>query len=677
MKKTLAILYLVVTAVMAVATFVEKYQGTDYVAESIYGAWWFTALWGILTAVAIAWFLQRRVKRLSTVLLHFSFVVILLGALVTHLTSRQGIIHLRQGEHTDSYVTRDLESHPLHFTVALEHFDINYYPGTQMPADYTSHLIIDGKKERVSMNHIASHGGFRLYQSGFDEDHLGTTLAVNSDPWGIPITYTGYAMLFIGLLWMLIDPRGTFRHLLQKSLVMVGLILYCGNATAQPVLPATTAELLGRLHIEYNDRLAPVETYAIDFTKKICGSRSYKGLTAEQILSGFIFWPEEWSGEPAIHVKGGALKETLQLPDQCSVNTFFNHTMGGYILGPYISEYYNGNHDAFHKDAAKMDDRLMLIMQLRQNAPLTKMTRHMAEDARAGRFSRVDSMLTNLITSQQASMPLPTPLQQQAEHLYNKVPFATILFMVNLTIGLLLFIALFTTRYKGLVTAVSVLVPIVSFLTLTLCLALRWIITGHIPMANGYETMLTMAWFVMLLSLSICRRFPIAVPFGLLLSGFCLLVCHINQMDPQIGHLMPVLNSPLLSLHVSVIMMSFALLSMTFFCGVTGLIFKTMRQQLHHLSLLMLYPAIATLAFGIFIGAIWANVSWGNYWSWDPKEVWALITLMVYAVPVHASSLPVFRRPNVYHLYMTLAFMTIMMTYFGVNYFLGGMHSYA
>jgi ABC-type transport system involved in cytochrome c biogenesis permease subunit len=662
---------------MAVATFIEKYRGTDYVAENIYGAWWFTVLWAMLTATAIVWFLRRRVKRLSTVVLHFSFVIILLGALITHLTSRQGIIHLRQGECTDSYMTRDMESHPLHFTVTLERFNINYHPGTQMPADYTSHLIIDGKKERVSMNHIASHGGFRLYQSGFDEDLHGTTLAVNSDPWGIPITYTGYALLFISLLWMLIDPHGTFRHLLRQTTAIVALMLSGGHAAAQPVLPTSTAERLGRLHIVYNDRLTPVETYALDFTKKICGSRSYKGLTAEQMLSGFLFWPEEWSAEPAIRVKGGALKETLQLPDHCSVNTFFNPTMGGYILGPYMSEYYNGNHDSFHKDAAKMDDRLMLIMQLRQDAPLTKMTRHIAEDARAGRFSRVDSMLTDLLTSQQASMPLPTPLQQRAEHLYNQVPFVTILFMANLTMGFLLFIALFIPQYKAFFSPFSALIALSSFLSLSLCLALRWIITGHIPMANGYETMLTMAWFVMLLPMTIRSRFPIAIPFGLLLSGFCLLVCHINQMDPQIGHLMPVLNSPLLSLHVSVIMMSFALLSITFLCGVTGLTFKTMSQQLHHLSLLMLYPAIATLGLGIFIGAIWANVSWGNYWSWDPKEVWALITLLVYAVPIHAASVPAFRRPGVFHLYMTLAFLTIMMTYFGVNYFLGGMHSYA
>jgi len=196
-------------------------------------------------------------------------------------------------------------------------------------------------------------------------------------------------------------------------------------------------------------------------------------------------------------------------------------------------------------------------------------------------------------------------------------------------------------------------------------------------MSNGYETMLTLAWFIMLLALLIYRRFPIVLIFGFLLSGFFLLVSHINQMDPQIGHLMPVLNSPLLSLHVSIIMMSFALLAMTFICGLTALCLPKLQEQLQLLSQLMLYPALTTLGFGIFIGAIWANISWGTYWSWDPKEVWALITFMVYAVAVHGGSLPFLRQPKAYHTYMTLAFLTILMTYFGVNFFLGGMHSYA
>ena len=151
---------------------------------------------------------------------------------------------------------------------------------------------------------------------------------------------------------------------------------------------------------------------------------------------------------------------------------------------------------------------------------------------------------------------------------------------------------------------------------------------------------------------------------------------------------MPVLQSPLLSVHVSVIMASFALLSLTFICALTATVLVALKgrrnaavgatlESLALLSRLMLYPAVTLLAVGVFVGAVWANVSWGAYWSWDAKETWGLITLLVYAVAVHDASLPFLRRPWGYHVYMLLAFLAIIMTYFGVNYFLGGMHSYA
>jgi len=253
------------------------------------------------------------------------------------------------------------------------------------------------------------------------------------------------------------------------------------------------------------------------------------------------------------------------------------------------------------------------------------------------------------------------------------VPFATILFMVCLTLGIVSFLlTLFWQR--RVLQRLTLGGLLVCFCALTVCLALRWMITGHIPMANGYETMLFLAWAVMLLAMVASRRFPIMLTFGLLLSGFFLLVSHISQMDPQITHLMPVLNSPLLTLHVSIIMMAFALLSLTFVTALTALVARRRSEEMRVLSLLMLYPALMCMGFGIFIGAIWANVSWGTYWSWDPKETWALIAFMVYAAPAHRS-LQLYART--FHIYMALAFLTLVMTYFGVNYFLGGMHSYA
>lgn len=323
----------------------------------------------------------------------------------------------------------------------------------------------------------------------------------------------------------------------------------------------------------------------------------------------------------------------------------------------------------------------------------------------AGSYGNVDKILDKMLKYQQLNggSSLPSAAQVKAERIYNAIPFATILFMVNLTLGVVLLIIGLIRLIRPVKTdepdrpdkALLRAVPVVggallglSLLALTACIALRWIVGGRVPMANGYETMLLMAWFVMVLALVAARRFRIALPFGFLMSGFFLLVSHINQMDPQITHIMPVLSSPLLSVHVSVIMMSFALLSLTFICGLTAIILRLVRgrnaveldgqlDSLALLSRLLLYPALTLLGVGIFVGAIWANVSWGAYWSWDAKEVWGLITLMVYAVAAHAASVHFLRRSMGYHIFMTLAFLTLVMTYFGVNYFLGGMHSYA
>ena len=304
-------------------------------------------------------------------------------------------------------------------------------------------------------------------------------------------------------------------------------------------------------------------------------------------------------------------------------------------------------------------------------------------DVQKGNMDRVNIFFDKMLKYQEVSSgsSLPSKIQYQAERINNDFPFATILFMVNLTLG---FIALFYTIYRMTknrqLKALDITLPIllcISFLALTFGLALRWIISGNVPLSNGYESMLSVAWLVLLISIFMQFRIRIVMVFGFMLSGFFLLVSHINQMDPAIGQMMPVLNSPLLSIHVSIIMMSYALLSLTFICGIMGICMQSHAEELQTLSRIFLYPALTAMGFGIFIGAIWANVSWGNYWSWDSKETWALITFMIYAVVVHTQSLPVFRKPLVYHIYITLAFLSIAMTYFGVNYFLTGMHSYA
>lgn len=752
-KKIIFILYILVLVCMATATIVEKSQGTDYAHAHYYGAWWFILIWAVLAALGAFYIIKRKVKCASTLALHLSFIIILLGALLTHVSAKRGMIHLRIGQPTDTYMAQDeeqgMKEEKLPFSLCLQKFEAKMHDGTNAVADYSSKFtIIDGddKSEgEVSMNNIYSHRSYRLYQSSYDEDGKGSVLAINADPYGIPVTYTGYALLFISLVWMLFDPKGGYRRLLKSPLLKKGalitaLILSMGNiqtlhaesATSNlqnAVLPKETAEKFGELHILYNDRICPVQTFALDFCKKIYGARSYQGLTAEQVLSGWVFYGNTWANEPFIKIKSGEMKTAMNLPDYASLNTFFNREMGGYTIGQYVQEYYNGQQDKFHQQAADIDGKIQIIMELREGislkvlpytftknvkatkdhsfikagtttwfSPVDKLPQAVEQqhalyirnvfsllngDVKAGNTSRVNEFFVKMKKYQEVSSgnSLPTATQYKAERINNAFPFATILFMANLTLG---FIALFYTIYrmtkKREIKVLNIALPIllgVSFLALTFGLALRWIISGNIPMSNGYESMLTVAWFVMLISILMQLRIRIVMVFGFLISGFFLLVSHINQMDPAIGQMMPVLNSPLLSIHVSIIMMSYALLSLTFICGIMGICMRSHGEELQALSRIFLYPALTTMGFGIFIGAIWANVSWGNYWSWDSKETWALITFMIYAVVVHTQSLSVFRKPLVYHIYITLAFLSIAMTYFGVNYFLTGMHSYA
>lgn len=670
---------------MAAATIIEHYHDSTFVARHIYGSWWFSLSWIALTILAIAWIVRSKLRRPALLMLHFSFVMLLVGALLTHLSADEGTLHLRQGVTTDSYSRliqpgKTVET-ALPFSVRLDSFQIKYHEGTTAVADYLTHLTITDKsgghktEATVSMNKIFNYGHTRFCQSGYDNDMRGSRLSLSRDPYGIAVSYTGYALLFLSFLWMLADPKGPYRRILRmlpvrKSLI-AAMLLFCNAlpSSASPhALPKDVAEGFGRLLILHNNRICPFNTFATDFTKKIYGKASYKGLTPEQVVTGWIFWGSEWSDEPFINIKGGPLKDALELPGHVSLNRFFNRDMGGYIIGPYVQEYYRGQNDKFHRQAADIDEKLQLIMDLRRGtllkifplrdgksviwhspvSDLPETTPHNQQlyiqnvfsllytHALASEHTQMNEIITKMARFQQKNggASLPSPVRIKAEMIYNRVPFATILFIFNLSVGFTTMVLAIRRLCRGntnhagqshkdnIQNKLTIVAMILSFLALSTCLTLRWIISGTAPMSDGYETMLLAAWLVMLLSLMFCRRVHFLMPCGLLTSGFFLLVSHINSMDPQITHIMPVLNSPLLCIHVSVIMTGFAMLALTFVCGVTAIIMHMTRRHaqrqtrmLQLLSQLLLYPALAALAIGIFTGAVWAGISWGRYWS--------------------------------------------------------------
>lgn len=210
---------------------------------------------------------------------------------------------------------------------------------------------------------------------------MGSYLSVNYDPWGITVTYIGYALLFLSLILMLILPGTPFRQLLQSPLLRKGLFVLtlltltpqtkADNSDVQvnaPIVNKEVAENFGRLFINYNGRICPVQTFALDFTQKIYGNHRYRRLTAEQVLLSWIFYAPEWGNKPFIHVKNELMREQLNLNEYSGLNAFFD--ADGYRLGPVVEEYNSGQHDSYHKACMDIDSKIQILMSLRTGSSL-------------------------------------------------------------------------------------------------------------------------------------------------------------------------------------------------------------------------------------------------------------------------------------------------------------------
>jgi ABC-type transport system involved in cytochrome c biogenesis permease subunit len=284
---------------------------------------------------------------------------------------------------------------------------------------------------------------------------------------------------------------------------------------------------------------------------------------------------------------------------------------------------------------------------------------------------------------------LPSVTHLRAEQIFNRVRIFSLLFKVCLTLGslCLLFFIFNLSRCNISVQRFFFIALLIAFVATTIGLGLRTYIGGRFPLRGTYETMLLLAWFSMLTGILMRRHSLLIVAFSFLLSGFTLLVAHIGAMSPYITPLVPVLKSPLLSIHVLTIMIAYGLCGFMALNSITALIVvifggksddsKAYINLKKETSELFMYPATFLMGAGIFIGAIWANMSWGRYWGWDPKEVWALITFLLMSFTFHSRTLAWFRKPIFYHIFVLLIFLSVLMTYFGVNYILGGIHSYA
>lgn len=737
MKHLKNLILIVATAIILVliaTTIIESSKGTPFVRQNIYSSLWFVLLWAALAVVATCYIVLRKLHRTPIVfLIHASFLVILLGAFASWNMSESGNIHLRHGESTNLMKNSEGEPEELGFKVALKDFSVVTYPGTDAPMDYVTTLSADNHDIKVSMNNIGSYQGYRFIQSGYDSDMQGTTLILYHDPWGIAITYCGYAMLFISLIAAMFSKRTRIRSLYRKALSQQGAkaLLLLLLLTAPAIVPSASAQErvkidsdiaddLGRICVLYNSRITPLNTVATSFVTKLCGKSTWDGLSSTQVFAGWIFDVPYWETVKMIEIKDSKAQELLGISGKWASFSDFWDSYNNYKLDAPLKEAYKKGDTKLQKQLRDADEKFNIIRMLyggemlkmfpytdrRGNmqwfAPgeplgnisldekeltfIKKSMDYLAESIITGDKARAEEIAKKIYSYQhvRAKSVVPTKFRILTEILYNRINTQHFPVILYLTISLLLAIvstvSLNNKKRKVASTIGSVLIWVMLAHT-TLLLALRWYVSSHLPMSNGYETMQFMAWATLIVTLLMQKRFLPIRQFGPLLSSFALLVAMITDGNPQITQLMPVLQSPLLSVHVMVIMFSYALFGLMALIAIQGIVAHYRREteqesRLAALSQFLLYPAVALIAIGIFIGAVWANVSWGRYWSWDSKETWALITMLIYSAPLH-SDLKWLRKPFHIHIYMLLAFLSVLMTYFGVNYFLSGMHSYA
>ena len=310
-------------------------------------------------------------------------------------------------------------------------------------------------------------------------------------------------------------------------------------------------------------------------------------------------------------------------------------------------------------------------------------------------FGIAGTYLQMLLENQRTSEELlPSTSRKKLEILYNRVNLFPRLGRFYGIFGIVLivlqFLIVFRPRqiYRTLFR-VGVIHLAVAFVLHTIGLAARWYISGHAPMSNGYESMIFVSWVTLLAGLIFARRSGYAIALTAILASLALIVAQMSNMNPEITNLVPVLKSVWLTIHVTVIMAGYGFLGLASIMGLLNVFLyaflsrsnlKRLREvilevtRVNHLTLIV---GLYFMTAGVFLGGVWANESWGRYWGWDPKETWALITVLVYAFVSHMHRIPGLRGNYAYNLASSVAYASVLMTYFGVNYFLGGIHSYA
>ncbi len=510
--------------------------------------------------------------------------------------------------------------------------------------------------------------------------------------------------------------------------------------TANQKLPEVSeehAKAFGKLLIQDRDgRIKPINTVSSEVLRKIARKTSFEGMNPEQIFLGIMAYPEVWQTVPIIKITHPQLKEFLGVEGKLAA---FDQIVDLSVTGQYkISEYVErayakkpANQSKFDKDAMQVDERVNIFYMVYNGSFLTAfpvpghdnykwitpsnadqiedeeerlfvsniVSMYLEEVRKAvssGNWAAADEHLGYILKFQEkyGSDIMPRPSKVNLEIFYNEFNIFKRLSGYYGLVGFILLVMHFINilkpkiRLRTLTRIASVLV-VLLFLLHTAGLAIRWYISGHAPWSNGYESLIYIAWATSLSGLIFVWRSEITLSVTALLSSLILAVAGMSWMDPEITNLVPVLKSYWLIIHVAIITASYGFLALGALLGFLNLVLMIMKgkrnykrldltvTELNYIIEMTLIIGLFMLTIGTFLGGVWANESWGRYWGWDPKETWALATVLFYSFVVHMRFIPGFRGSFSFSFASLISYSFVLMTYFGVNYYLSGLHSYA
>jgi cytochrome c-type biogenesis protein CcsB len=502
-------------------------------------------------------------------------------------------------------------------------------------------------------------------------------------------------------------------------------------------IPAQHLEKLNRLIVQgHSNRFKPLNSVCDETFRKYSRLSKYKGLTPEKVMLGMMLDPNYWMRQELIKVSNKQLKNIIgNQGSRAAFNDFFDRTkQPAYKLGKYVDEAYRknpGKRSTFEKDLITVDERVNVFYmsatgrflnifpvpnhpEIAWKNTLDDFSHFPAKDSafaktifsyyinalqkgmQTNKWEDAGFYLDAIFTYQKryASAEILENTHFDLEILYNKLDIFNRLSMVDGLFGfillLLLFIKILSPKYEfkwGIRLLFMVL--FLGFIVHSGGLVLRWYISGHAPWSNGYESMIFIGWATMLAGLSFYRKSPIALGATALLTFLILFVAHLSWMNPEITNLVPVLKSYWLTIHVAVITASYGFLALGLILGIINLILMGLQtkknkdrvqlkiKELSRVNEATLISGLYLLTIGTFLGGIWANESWGRYWGWDPKETWAFVTILIYAFVVHMRMIPGLKSIYTFNVASIFSYFSILMTFFGVNYYLSGLHSYA